>query len=168
MRDPCDNKEKPSSIPQHSFNDKPNDTNDAHHTLLSTSAVLNNDARFQCTAEALTRCTSMSKIGLLREVVLPWTVLANDVSTICRCRRMVLRALFEAVDILRSGEPKKKGKKKKKKDQQNGATNKNVHDEPIATKDTIRLARKKVEYYLSWCSANWTAELGSDLANEAK
>jgi hypothetical protein len=108
---------------------------DAASTLVQSSTVLSSDARFNTLEEAMhasvvasTQSYQCGKSGCNTS----WNVLAKDVALIYGNRRLVGRALLEAIDIVRFALSalKKEG------------------DAEGASK--MRRIRKKIQFYLAW------------------
>ena len=140
----------------------------AAETLLCSSLVLENDARFDSIEEVLTSCSEstvrLSKINLCNA---PWEVLSRDIVAIStNGRRGILRALLDGKDILRGGSkaarllvfPQATG---------GGAKEVSAKDEQLGkAQNRYKLAQKKIEFYLSWCLEYW--EEISELENLAE
>ena len=140
----------------------------AAETLLCSSLVLENDARFESIEEVLTSCSEstvrLSKMNLCNAT---WEVLSRDIVAIStNGRRGILRALLDGKDILRGGTkaarllvfPQATG---------GGAKEVSAKDEQLGkAQNRYKLAQKKIEFYLSWCLEYW--EEISELENLAK
>jgi HIT zinc finger len=99
---------------------------EAAQTLLQGSFVLNQDARYESVEEALMKRVNSSP---------HWKILAEDVALLVAHRRLIGRALLEAIDIVQ-------------------ASLKSVAATATGSsscpKDTLRRQRKKLEFFLSW------------------
>ena len=140
----------------------------AAETLLCSSLVLENDARFDSIEEVLNSCSEstvrLSKMNLCNAT---WEVLSRDIVAIStNGRRGILRALLDGKDILRGGS--KAAKLLVSAQATSGGT------KGVPTKDgqldkaqnRYKLAQKKIEFYLSWCLEYW--EEISELENLAE
>ena len=134
--------------------------------LLSQSQVLSSDKRYTSIEEVLSSCSdhfdTMKKTmpHVLLNVISPvddgdrvitWEKLATDVAEILSNRRFVLRMLFDANEICRSGLAFVKSQLK-----ETGSAQSQM--ELKGSKRTFKLAAKKIEYFLSWSSKFWTPE----------
>jgi len=133
-------------------------------TLLQASFILSSSkAHFTTTSEALMECTLRSErefkstngVGVQSNDNLHWMALTKDLVHIAQQKRVVMRVLFCAEDILFEGYTILK--------QQEKAFRKNINDEYIQDfikdlrkmKRKFILAKKKIEFYLSWISSYW-------------
>lgn len=140
----------------------------AAETLLCSSLVLENDARFDSIEEVLTSCSKstvrLSKMNLCNAT---WEVLSRDIVAIStNGRRGILRALLDGKDILRGGS---KAAKLLVSAQATSGGTKGVptKDEQLdKAQNRYKLAQKKIEFYLSWCLEYW--EEISELENLAE
>jgi hypothetical protein len=108
---------------------------DAASTLVQSSTVLSSDARFSTLEEAMHAsavASTQSYQGGKSGCNTSWNILAQDVALIYRNRRLVGRALMEAIDIVRVALSAVK-----KEGDTEGASR-------------MRRTRKKIEFYLSW------------------
>jgi hypothetical protein len=108
---------------------------DAASTLVQSSTVLSSDARFGTLEEAMHAsavASTQSYQGGKSGCNTSWNILAQDVALIYRNRRLVGRALLEAIDIVRVALSAVK-----KEGDAEGASR-------------MRRTRKKIEFYLSW------------------
>lgn len=143
---------------------------DTAAVLISQSVVLSEDARYGSVREAMTSCTKQL-IEVKRSIcgyktitsLISWETLASDVASLSFHRRAVLRVLFDASDILHKGIEDMKRELKLIKQNKHDDKAKQGYDD---IKRQYKLATKKVEYFLSWCSSMWTAELGKELSEE--
>lgn len=107
---------------------------DAVNTLVQASPVLGDDARFGTLEEALTASTvaSTQSYQLDDGCNTHWSTMTQDIALMCRNRRLVGRALLEAIAVVRHelSIVKKSG------------------DATGAAK--MRRLRKKLEFYLAW------------------
>lgn len=119
---------------------------DSCQTLIGSSAVLRDDALHASVAEALMACTSsMPATQHESSTSTHWTVLAQDVISLCSLPRHVSHALMDAIDILK-------------------AASKSLKNEgSVEDAARMRRIRKKLEYYLSWSRE---ATLPTELENE--
>lgn len=144
--------------------------------LYSQSFVLSKDERYTNINEVFMDCVINKKIGKIDSSPhqsgiaiaddVDWRVLINDSICICRNKRMVLRVLFDTLDLLNHGS------KSIKKMESKNLTREFVdffgesHHVTIKKKE-IKLAKKKVEYCLSWTASNWDF-VGSDIVDDIK
>ena len=179
-------------------NDNHDVTIDETALLLSQSMVLSCDARYSSVREAMMACAehlvdnkkvlpmSILKLALptgdtiegQQGQVLSWDTLSMDAATLSSKRRYVLRMLFEALDVCRSGLDRIKIQLKgmKSRPSGNGSVGKgsNVKGNGMSKKECeeskrqYKLASKKIEYMLSWTSSMWSSELESELSNELR
>jgi hypothetical protein len=107
---------------------------EASETLMASSSVLREDTRYSSVADVMVDCTTASTQALSEnaDCNAHWTVLAKDVTLLMQNRRHVAHAIFDAIDILAAA---------RKALRESGET------EGTAK---LRLARKKLEFYLSW------------------
>lgn len=108
---------------------------DAASTLVQSSTVLSSDARFSALEEAMHAsavASTQSYQGGKSGCNTSWNILAQDAALIYRYRRLVGRALLEAIDIVRVALSALK-----KEGDAEGASR-------------MRRTRKKIEFYLSW------------------
>lgn len=144
--------------------------------LLSQSQVLSSDRRYTSVDEVLSSCSehfvTMKKTmphSMLNVIspaddgdrVISWEKLATDVTEISSNRRFVLRMLFDAKDICRGGLSFVKTQLKETGSAQS-------HEELEGSKRIIKLAAKKIEYFLSWISRFWTPESAQHISEEVK
>lgn len=128
--------------------------NGAAETMLCSSLVLENDARFASVEEVMASCAEstirLSKVNLCNT---SWELLSKDlVAILSNGRRGVLRALLDGKDILRGGSKAAKmlpsagiisaGTK---------STSLSVEQLRDAQQKRYKMAQKKIEFYLSWC-----------------
>lgn len=126
---------------------------DAITTLISSSSVLNSDARFTKLEQVLSDCTALSTKEYPAGCNEHWTVLAEDVALILGSQRLVGRALLEASDLLKEASKQTK-KQIAHRDGERG--------EGPSTR--LRRIRKKVDFYLSW--SQQATFLGTDCKEE--
>ena len=139
-----------------SCDDSNNQVNiDSATTLYLYCDALFNDKKYSSLNEAFMECT-INGSRLSNEIhfnqkksingdSLNWKVLLNDVRHISQNKRLVLRVLFHAMDILSRGIQNLKSIKSDQK----------LLDEHTQLKKKWRLAKKKLEYYASWTIMNW-------------
>ena len=122
----------------------------AADALLSASAVLGRDGRPGSVGEVLSACAEgAASLAAAGACPVPWPVLASDVTAILAGgRRAVLRALLDGRDLLREG-----GRAAART--AGTGTGTGGSEEAAEARRRYRLARKKCEYYLSWCSEHW-------------
>ena len=124
---------------------------EAVETLLSSSHVLSQDARYTTLEEVLGASTTLSTQLFHHSsggCNTHWTVLTQDVAFLAQFNRHVARALLEAIDILRSALAQFQ-KQQHQKQKQQSLTN----DEVMEQKTTVvkwKQSKKKLEFYLSW------------------
>ena len=139
----------------------------AAETLLCSSLVLENDARFDSIEEVLTSCfESTVRLSKMKLCNATWEVLSRDIVAIStNGRRGILRALLDGKDILRGGS---KAAKLLVSAQATSGGTKGVStkDEQLDKAQNRKLAQKKIEFYLSWCLEYW--EEISELENLAE
>lgn len=127
----------------------PEDTIQIALHLHAKSHVLANDARYDSLKHVLMDCCQ--RIGqdiVQNRGVTPsadsdkvkWRVLTNDLVCICRSRRMTLKALFYANDVVDKAMTDLK--------QHHGKYSKD-------SRKKLFLAKKKLQYFLSWCHSYW-------------
>ena len=140
----------------------------AAETLLCSSLVLGNDARFDSIEEVLTSCSEstvrLSKMDLCN---VTWEVLSLDIAAIsANGRRGILRALLDGKDIIRGGS--KAARLLVSSQATSGGTKEvSAKDEQLGkAQKRYKLAQKKIEFYLSWCLDYW--EEISELENLAE
>ena len=140
----------------------------AAETLLCSSLVLENDARFDSIEEVLTSCSEgtvrLSKMNLCNAT---WEVLSQDIIAIStNGRRGILRALLDGKDIIRGGS--KAARLLVSAQATSGGTKEaSANDEQLGkAQKRYKLAQKKIEFYLSWCLEYW--EEISEVENLAK
>ncbi|KAL7472071.1 hypothetical protein ACHAXS_012400 [Conticribra weissflogii] len=148
--------------------------------LLSHSLVLSKDTRYESVGDALSS-SSEQLINLLRTIPkqnvmfsqLSWESLTSDVAKLSQNRRYVLKMLFDASDICHTAIVHiKKHLKHTKAMRSEGFTsatedNDSMKKEFEESKKSYKLALKKIEYFQSWSSSLWTAELGQTVSDEA-
>mmetsp|Transcript_27230 Transcript_27230/g.33662 ORF Transcript_27230/g.33662 Transcript_27230/m.33662 type:complete len:701 (+) Transcript_27230:45-2147(+) len=113
--------------------------------------------------------------------IIDWKVLVNDLIYICQNKRMVLRVLFHVMDIMNKAY--KNMKKVEKQEMisdvnrcgsRNNSSSSNKRsissslDDIWTKKKGIRLARKKLEYFLSWTKSNWNDSMSNEITNDAE
>ena len=124
---------------------------EAVETLLSSSHVLSQDARYTTLEEVLGASTTLSTQLFHHSsggCNTHWTVLTQDVAFLAQSNRHFARALLEAIDILRSAISQFQ-KQQHQKQKQQSLTN----DEVMEQKTTVvrwKQSKKKLEFYLSW------------------
>jgi hypothetical protein len=111
---------------------------EASDTLIATSAVLSNDARFESLNEALVSITTTTVQKQLAQHADTLSIVADDVSRLCANGRHVAKALLEATDIVRAAIQRVK------------LTRDNARE--------LKRTLKKIEFYLSWSRQVTTAE----------
>jgi hypothetical protein len=142
----------------------------AADVLLAQSLVLTNNAIYESVYSALSACAERFveiNRSICKSTSLSWDRLATDVAMISCNRRFVLRTLFEAADLLKSGIEvlKVHTKALKKKVKSEYTEKKRALDE---TKRQCKLAVKKIEYFQSWCSSKWSLDLGQEIFGEVE
>ncbi|KAL9187169.1 hypothetical protein ACHAXT_010889 [Thalassiosira profunda] len=150
--------------------------------LLSQSLVLSQDARYDSVRGAMMACSERlveNKKRLPMSALKPdgsvmtWDALALDVATLSFHRRQVLRMLFDALDICQLGVNGIKSQLKQIRAKRHGEGGsaqdmERAKRELEETKRKYKLASKKVEYFLSWCSSVWTPQMGQELSEEVR
>lgn len=116
---------------------------DACAALVGGSAVLLQDARFESLDEVLMSCARRSEMPMESagttsgaNDATPWTMLAQDVASLCQSHRWIARALFEACDVVKAAISTAK---------KAPAADANISD--------LRRIHKKLQFYLSWSMA---------------
>jgi hypothetical protein len=102
---------------------------------LSASTVLAEDARYTTLEEALIQCTAASTRLCPSGCNTPWTTLAQDVALLTTNSRQVVRALLEAMDLVKTAISALK--KESEEDNRKEVSN-------------LRRVRKKLEFFMSW------------------
>jgi hypothetical protein len=102
---------------------------------LSASTVLSEDARYTTLEEALIQCTAASTRLYPSGCNTPWTTLAQDVALLTTNSRQVVRALLEAMDLVKAAISALK--KESEEGYENEVSN-------------LRRVRKKLEFFMSW------------------
>jgi hypothetical protein len=102
---------------------------------LSASTVLSEDARYTTLEEALIQCTAASTRLYPSGCNTPWITLAQDVALLTKNSRQVVRALLEAMDLVKAAISALK--KESEEGNKNEVSN-------------LRRVRKKLEFFLSW------------------
>mmetsp|Transcript_25066 Transcript_25066/g.37485 ORF Transcript_25066/g.37485 Transcript_25066/m.37485 type:complete len:484 (+) Transcript_25066:1-1452(+) len=125
------------------------------HDLYSQSLVLSRDERYKNINEVFMDCVIHKKND---NNGIDWKVLMNDSICICRNKRMVMRVLFDTIDILNDGL-----KSIKKIELKNSMGKYDIANK----KKEIKLAKKKVEYYILWTASNWDL-VANDIVNDIK
>ncbi|KAL3791689.1 hypothetical protein HJC23_003946 [Cyclotella cryptica] len=148
-------------------------SNDAADLLLSQSLVLSNNAIYENVYEALSSCAGhfvqMNKIIRVGDsAALSWDTVASDVALVSSNRRYVLRLLFEAVDLFEFATDgvRKHVKLLQKTSNADKQMIKQKKKELEETKRQYKLASKKIEYFQSWCSFMWSADLCRGVSKE--
>jgi hypothetical protein len=122
--------------------------------LVENSQVLSVDARFTSIQEVLMESTTHSNIFLSSRTgshTVKSDTLVEDLLHITKHRRMVLRVLFSAIDIIKAAI------KYVKKNSEIGHNRK------------LKLAMKKIEFMLSWSNSHWQAiDLSGDISEWLK
>jgi len=133
----------------------------AAETLLFSSAVLDDDVRFESVEEAMGSCSEKTlKLSKLNMCNTSWAVLAADIMAILLSgRRGVLRALLDGKDLLRGGVKATKATKIA------AATGKHGQEDDASRR--YKLAQKKIEFYLSWCLEYWEDIISEDNLSDA-
>ncbi|CAB9497637.1 zinc finger [Seminavis robusta] len=111
---------------------------EAATTLLQSSTVLSKDARYSCLEEVMMSLTQQTKQQQ--------QTLAEDVELIVGHRRMVGRALLEALDIFKAAIIVLKHNNKK----HTGTSPDDAGAEESLLLLDLRRKRKKIEFFLSW------------------
>ncbi|GFH52326.1 hypothetical protein CTEN210_08802 [Chaetoceros tenuissimus] len=112
--------------------------------FMHHSKVLSNDEKYEGLEHVLVRCTSESSnfTSNRSKSSIDWKLLVNDCIHICKHRRMILKLLFEMIDIIDNGRKRLKHKEDK---------------ESKYLRKQLFLSKKKIEYYLSFCQSHWDA-----------
>ncbi len=140
------------------------------------SQVLSNDARYSSIEEMLMACTERTRLETIRRTGVTAfrnlrgksdvgesfgnnvdrEALLNDIVHMSKHRRMILRILIDANDMINDGSKALKRRQKVGHDIK--------HANNIQRSD-LKLATKKMEYYMSWCHTYWD-ESGSEISEE--
>ena len=158
--------------------------------LYSKSWVLSKDARYESINEVFMNCSvnngtsqdtndkswidntkisddnidTTDHIGTRTNNGISRKVLLHDVYNISKYKRMVLRVLFDAIDVLDNGY--KCIKKLHKKIQLKQANTDDIVDLDLTQgKRKLKLAIKKVQFYLSWCVLHWDDKICKDVVD---
>jgi hypothetical protein len=126
--------------------------------LCTHSLVLSSDARLESVVEVLMECSGRTSeemncqtgIGGSHRLInsqdnstLNSKILVNDMIGICRYRRVALKMLLIVVDMMERAR-----KEIKNRDNRN-------HPDSKLKKRELMLAKKKVEFFTSWCNTYW-------------
>ncbi len=142
------------------------------NVLYSQSFVLSKDERYTNINEVLMDCVINKKhgqntahqYGVAATDDVDWRVLMNDSICICRSKRMVLRVLFDTIDILNDGLRSIRKVESKKLTRELKLLG---ECDTTGKKKDMKLAKKKIEYYISWTASNWDL-VGNDTVNDIK
>ena len=148
--------------------------------LHSRSFVLLEDKRYENINEVLMDCTIIRNNERNGESLYQSTnkqyggngvvdskVLLNDLFTICQNKRIILRVLFDTVDILDAGYRCLKKRTLQTESITVERSNWVSEEGAVEAKKKLKLAKKKVEYYLSWIVLHWDV-LCCQLINEIR
>jgi len=149
--------------------------------FFSISTVLNQDARYATVEEVLLDCITESTKEFKRfsngtkgtssgNCNVTWNVLVQDLLCLVSNKRFVFKALFTAKDIIQNGvralrQILKQSSKTTLTQGSNEINNKACADHlesdlRVKSKESflkdLRHAKKKIEFYTSWCIANWS------------
>lgn len=117
--------------------------------LQAKSNVLSHDARYDNLKHVLMDCCQRIRqdvvqhkgvISSAESEKVDWRILAKDLLSICRCRRILLKTLFYANDTIDKAIIDLK--------QIHGKSSKD-------SRKMLVLARKKLQYFQSWCQSYW-------------
>ncbi len=150
------------------------------------SQVLSHDARYSSIEEMLMACTERTRLETIRHRGVTvtasngnlsgrksndddeeekfgnnvdWVTLLNDIIHMSKHRRMVLRILLDANDMIHDGS---KALKRRRKGGQDDINTKGMN---TIQRSNLKLATKKMEYYMSWCQTYWD-DIGSEISGE--
>lgn len=129
---------------------------DAGTVVIQNSAVLFSDARFSSVSQVLMSSNEQLYKGRSNEnYSLNWKVLVRDLSYIVKHKRMVLKCLFCTLDAL----------KESIKYEKNSSDISRSHrvliptERNLLTANQLKLVKKKVEFYISWCASFWDSTI---------
>ena len=107
--------------------------------------------------------------------VIDWKILLYDIICICQNKRMVLRVLFDTIDILNKGykclKKLNKGHNSSKEVGRDDAIEIDIDIHAVKkNRKAWKLAMKKIEYYTSWTNMNWDDNFmaGEGIVNDAR
>ncbi len=165
---------------------------DSATLLYSQSNALSNNKKYLTINEVCMDCTLQRRGGggnsksqmnvhnVNGASSIDWKVLLNDLTYICQNKRLVLRVLFDAIDVLNAGIQTLKSniKSNPKKSSFNARLDEKIgsdgsHDNHIIKqsyqfKKEWKLAKKKLEYYTSWINIHWDRSIHEDIVTDVK
>ncbi len=131
--------------------------------LYTKSRVLSDDARFQSAVEVFMECSARTNEEMKHSpqrqkdsssfACLNSKILINDLMHICKFRRVALRVLLVAGDMLDRA-------RRHLKKEVGGIVDKNDTSEVKQKKKQLMLGKKKMEYLSSWCNTYWDSCCG--------
>ncbi len=158
----------------------------ASFLYLNSSCLSNNSKKFENINEVCMECTAKISSSSSNSscnsnnhssantanssgcsTSIDWKVVLNDISYICQNKRVVLRVLLDALDILTIGYQSLKRIMSNHTHWRTSAKERNTVDY-LKTKKEWKLARKKIEYYLSWIIIHWSGDVQDEIVNNVK